>query len=144
MKSSILTQKLKEVPLKILEGGGERSALLRLKNKKIVWNIFPNILQETCVIFFYSLSKYENLEWDFRGDRRSFLPQASTALVIKITKDNQSCCNWEIRARKGKRFVFTIEDMNFSFVVWWSTVRMVWYIRTPINIIPKIRILWLH
>ena len=28
---------------------------------------------------------------------------------------NQSC-SWEIRARKGKRIVFTIEDMDFS---WW-------------------------
>ena len=29
--------------------------------------------------------------------------------------DNKSC-SWEIRARKGKRIVFAIEDMDFS---WW-------------------------
>ena len=34
---------------------------------------------------------------------------------------NQSC-SWEIRARKGKRIVFTIEDMDFH---WWCTGR--WY-----------------
>ena len=33
-----------------------------LKRKKIVWNIFPNILQEMCIIFFYSLSRYDNRE----------------------------------------------------------------------------------
>ena len=37
-------------------------------------------------IFFYSLSKYDNLEWDFRGHHQSFPPQISAALVIKITK----------------------------------------------------------
>ena len=31
-----------------------------LKRKKIVWNIFRNILQEMCIIFFYSLSRYDN------------------------------------------------------------------------------------
>ena len=34
---------------------------------------------------------------------------------------NQSC-SWEIRARKGKRIVFTIEDMGFH---WWCIGR--WY-----------------
>ena len=34
---------------------------------------------------------------------------------------NQSC-SWEIRARKGKRIVFTIEDMGFH---WWRIGR--WY-----------------
>ncbi|XP_073250462.1 uncharacterized protein [Porites lutea] len=33
--------------------------------------------------------------------------------------DNQSC-SWEIRARKGKRIVFTIEDMDFN---WWCSGR---------------------
>ena len=31
--------------------------------------------------------------------------------------DNQSC-SWEIRARKGKRIVFTIEDLDIS---WWCS-----------------------
>ena len=31
--------------------------------------------------------------------------------------DNKSC-SWEIRARKGKRIVFTIEDMDFY---WWCS-----------------------
>ena len=31
-----------------------------LRRKKIVWNIFRNILQEMCIIFFYSLSRYDN------------------------------------------------------------------------------------
>ena len=31
--------------------------------------------------------------------------------------DNKSC-SWEIRARKGKRIVFTIEHMNFY---WWCS-----------------------
>ena len=35
-------------------------------------------------------------------------------------------CSWEIRARKGKRILFTIEDMDFFLVVQWSMVRMVW------------------
>ena len=52
-----------------------------------IWtNIFPNVLKEICVIFFHSLSKYDNLEWDFRGHHQSLLPQTSTALVILITK----------------------------------------------------------
>ena len=32
-------------------------------SKKNVWtNIFANVLKEICVIFFFSLSEYENLE----------------------------------------------------------------------------------
>ena len=47
------------------------------KEKKNVWNIFPNniLYNNICVIFLYSLSKYDNLEWDFRGHHQSFPPQ---------------------------------------------------------------------
>ena len=33
--------------------------------------------------------------------------------------------SWEIRARKGKRILFTVEDMEFSF--WFSGVWLEWY-----------------
>ena len=33
---------------------------------------------------------------------------------------NKQSCSWEIRARKGKRIVFTIEHMDFY---WWCTRR---------------------
>ena len=37
---------------------------------------------------------------------------------------NQSC-SWEIRARKGKRILFTIQDIDFS--LWCSGVWLEWY-----------------
>ena len=96
--------------------------------KKCLDEYFPNVLKEICVIFFFSLSKYDNLEWDFRGHHQSFLPQTSAALVILF---------WEIRAWKGKRIVFT-QRHEFFLVVRWSIVRMVLYIRTPIKIFLNI------
>ena len=34
-------------------------------------------------------------------------------------------CSWEIRARKEKRILFTIEDIDFSW--WCSGVWLEWY-----------------
>ena len=41
----------------------------------ILYILYYNTLQEMYVIFFYSLFKYDNLEWDFRSHHQSFLPQ---------------------------------------------------------------------
>ena len=55
---------------------------------------------------------------------------------------NQSC-SWEIRARKGKRVIFTIEDMDFS---WWCS--RVWYERQQKDFLKFISnshiILWFY
>ena len=55
---------------------------------------------------------------------------------------NQSC-SWEIRARKGKRIIFTIEDMDFS---WWCS--RVWYERQQKDFLKFISnshiILWFY
>ena len=46
------------------EGGRGRICFTNiLRLKKNVWtNIFANVVKEICVIFFFSLSEYENLE----------------------------------------------------------------------------------
>ena len=65
MESGILTQS-KEVLLKILyEGEGEDLLYQDIKvlkrKKKNVWNIFQNILQDICVIFFTVCSNMTTL-----------------------------------------------------------------------------------
>ena len=78
--------------------------------KKCLDEYFPNVLKEICVIFFFSLSKYDNLEWDFRGHHQSFLPQTSAALLILITKAAAGKSGHE---RENELYI--LKDMNFSW-----------------------------
>ena len=55
-------------------------------------------------MFFYSLSKYDTVNEISGVITSPFYPRY-------YPNQNQRC-SWEIRARKGKRIVFTIEHMN--------------------------------
>ena len=85
------------------EGGRGRICFTNiLRLKKNVWtNIFANVVKEICVIFFFSLSEYENLEWDFRGHRQPFLPRPNQTCSWEITNWNQgkkgktNCIYWK-------------------------------------------------
>ena len=88
-----------------------------LKRKKNVWNIFPNnILQEICVIFFYSLSKYDNLEWDFRGHHQSFLPQILSLSEPKLQLGDPG------KKRKTNCIYYWIHGLLSLLVVHWRMV----------------------
>ena len=94
-------------------GGGEGEDLLYqdikvLKRKQHAWNIFK--------IF---SKRYVQYSFTVCPNMTKILNKTSGVITIPFYLrfySNIQSCSWEIRARKGKRILLTIEEMYFN---WW-------------------------